>query len=145
MAAPSTYTEETLAAFMVVELDDVARVLGWSDLSHLQEPINETLLAYGASDIADATDVTQLRALARVMAWRAACSALVTRYDFADPDGRYSRSQMFKAAQERVAAAESAAAGWLPSVMLVSPVTYQYDPYMPLNDSQIERLFGGAA
>lgn len=142
MPAPSTYTEEELAAFMVSDLSEVGQVLGWSDLSHMQEAVNDTLLALDVAEIGDA-DVTGLRAVARVMAWRQACAALVARYDFADPDGRYSRAQMLKGAQQRVIECERMAVEYLPSVMVavISQASYSYDPYVPLSEAQIERLF----
>jgi hypothetical protein len=112
MAAPSSYTEESLSEFMAATLKDVAAVLGWdeSPLTHLQEAVNETLLALGLSDIADAADIKLLRAHSRVQAWTAACAALSAQNDFAADGGDYKLSQMYANALKQLAAAQSALA-----------------------------------
>lgn len=71
MPAPTSYTEDTLADFMQAVLKSVATDLTWTDTADYQEAINETLLAYGAADIADASNITKLRLLARREVWRA--------------------------------------------------------------------------
>lgn len=131
MAAPTAYTEATLATFMLAELGDVAGVLEWTAQSHVQEAINEALLVYGVSTIADATDITRLRALARRQVWRSAINSLTTRYDFSNPEGEYKRSQMVKAAATRLAQAESDAMPYDPNIgaAIVTSITSSADPY----------------
>ena len=110
MAFSDTYTEEGLAAAMVAELSDVAAVLGWTGLAHLQHAVNRTLRLYGVSDIASATDPEKLEALAFWQAWAAAVKALSARID-QDADGAdLKRSQYVKHAQACLAQAAAEAA-----------------------------------
>lgn len=131
MPAPTAYTEATLATFMLAELGDVAGVLGWTTQDAVQEAINEALLVYGVDDIADATDIPKLRALARRQAWRSAVNSLTTRYDFTNPEGEYKRSQMVKAAATRLAQVESDAMPYDQNfgAAVVTTVTASADPY----------------
>lgn len=131
MAAPTSYTEATLATFMLTELGDVAGVLEWTAQADVQEAINEALLVYGVNDIADATDISKLRALARRQAWRSAVNSLTTRYDFSNPEGDYKRSQMVKAAATRLAQAESDAMPYdlTLGAAIVTTIDHSADPY----------------
>lgn len=138
MAAPAVYTEIDLSTFMLSQLGDVADVLGWTALADVQESVNETLLAYGVSDIADASDITKLRALARREAWRLAMASLLTFYDFSNPEGQYKRSQMLAGAGHRLSDAESAA---LPydlnaGAAIINAIQSTTDPYAPLCASE---------
>lgn len=108
MSVPSSYTEETLASFQLVSLSDVAGILDWTaDTPEIQEAVTETLLAYGVEDIASATDIRKLRALARVQAWQAAADALASRYDFEADGGRYDREKLHAHALAQLAAARA--------------------------------------
>jgi len=131
VAAPTVYTEATLATFMLAELGDVAGVLAWTGQANVQEAINEALLVYGVSAIADATDIPKLRTLARREAWRRAVSSLLTRYDFSNPEGEYKRSQMVKAAATSLAQAEADAMPYDPNIgaAIITAIEHSADPY----------------
>lgn len=134
MPVPMSYTENALAYLIVVKLSDVATSLGWDAASfEVREAVNDALLAYGVSDIAEATDVQKLRAFALVMGWRAAVQALSARYDFSTGNHRFSRSQQFKAAESALATAEREASPYgLPgSEVKTYQVVYTDDPYGP--------------
>jgi hypothetical protein len=96
MAAPTSYTEDTFKAYLHSVLGDVASALGWTvDGGDYDEILNETLLAYGTSDIADATTIRKLRALGRVELWRQVMRDVAADYDFRTADGaQFSRSQI---------------------------------------------------
>ncbi len=102
MALPVTYTEPTLAEFMETILGPTATALGWTvgtnDAGSFAEPVNETLLAFGVSGIADATDIGKVRAIARWQAWRAAADALASKFDISTDGQSLSRSQLHKQA-----------------------------------------------
>ena len=51
MAAPTSYTEETLATFMHTKLGKIASALGYAAASSYSEEVSDTLLAYGTDDI----------------------------------------------------------------------------------------------
>lgn len=132
MSVPSSYSDATIADFMLATLGDVGTVLGMTDAS-FEEPIIDTLLAYGEDDIADATDISKLRALARVQAWRTALRNAAARYDFADGTENLKRSQIFAHIQAALASAESDASVFASEdssyVVGRATVTYANDPY----------------
>jgi hypothetical protein len=114
MAVPSDYTEYTLAGYQQSVIGNVGGVLGWEldtdqqSPGDYQEPVNEALLLYPVSDIANAGDMNLLRACARVAVWRAVIGGLVAYYDFSDgtPTLSLKRSQMLASAKEALAIAE---------------------------------------
>lgn len=135
MAAPSSYTEETLAAFMLAALNKVAASLGWTSLADVQEAVNDTLLAYGVSDISAATDVTKLRALARVAVWQQVVAAVAVAYNFSADGGSYSRSQLQDMALKALAQAQTMAASYDPNYRITTAkIVYKHDPYLPIAD-----------
>lgn len=125
------YTESSLAQFIITTLGPMASTLGWDPESHIVgEMVTDIALLYG-DDIADATDMGKLRAITRMVAWKAAVQALTAYYDFQSDDERFSRSQMHKAAMASLAIAEGDAAqyGIGPHVAVFATVDYVDDPY----------------
>ena len=99
MALPTAYTETTLSDFMIAVLGPTATALGWStDDDSLAEAINDTLIAIGATDVADVTDIEQVRAVARWQAWRWAADALASKFDVSTDGQSLSRSQLYEQA-----------------------------------------------
>lgn len=128
---PVSYSEETLAAYMLAVLADVGSVLGF-DGDEFDEAINDTLLAYGEDDIADATDIAKLRALARVEAWKLALIAAAARYDVSDGTQSLKRSQILSQIKSALAVAvddASAYTGDDSNVVGRATVVYADDPY----------------
>lgn len=110
MPVPTAYTETELAAYMHSKLGDVAGALGYSvDIGDYDEAVVDTLLEYGVSDIANATNVKKLRALALVEAWKKALADLAIRHDFSADGGSYSRMQMHEMATKNLEAAKTSA------------------------------------
>lgn len=114
MPAPTIYTEKTLADFMHEVLDEVAVLLGWAApaddaLGKYKEPVNEAVLAYfgGAGDLADATDVRRLRAVARVEVWRAVADKTSGDYDYENATDKFKRSQINAQAIKAMARAQT--------------------------------------
>jgi hypothetical protein len=111
MAVPTAYTEDTLAEYMHSALREVATTLGFAPGDgDYDEAVNEALLAYGVTDIAEATQIAKLRTLARREAWRQAQSAAAARFDFSADGGDYSRSQLHKQITTNLERAEADAA-----------------------------------
>jgi hypothetical protein len=143
MAIPTSYTEATLKAFMHAELREVATALGWTVVAgSYDEPLIETLLAYGVSDIVAATDIRKLRALARREVWRAVASATAGDHDFSAEGASYSRSQIHAQALAMLTRAESDAgrydAGGGYAVTISK--THYADPYQRMTMEEREAL-----
>lgn len=134
MALPDKYTEASLKAYMHAALGPIAGVLGWSvDEGNYDEPLNDTLLAYGVSDVEQVTGAEQLkrlRALARYQVWKAAVSGLAALYDFETDGQRFERSQLMRHAEQALALAESEALPYLAEYSIgVIRVEHPHDPY----------------
>lgn len=131
MVAPTSYTESSLAAYMHAVLGDTAGVLGWAQPANYLDVVDNTLLAYGVSDIAEATDIAKLRALARREVWRAVVAALVPHVDFETDGQRVSESQMRRAAESALAVAEADCAALNIGAYAVQVGTFRFtnDPY----------------
>lgn len=133
MAIPSSYTEFSLAAYMLAVTGNVAAALGW-DIENFDEAVNDALVAYGVSSIADATDIAKLRALAKVEAWRTAVNGTAADIEFSADGGTYKRNQMHEqalAALERAEAAAMAAGyadSYAPAISMGSMI--HVDPYL---------------
>lgn len=139
VAVPTVYTSATLAEFLRQDVGPIGAALGWSvGGNSYDEPIIDTLLAYGVSDLADATDIAALRALARRAVWQQAVRHLASRFDFSLDQQSISRSQMQKMAKEALAAAEADVlvfASTFPGavggagVVDIVPISRLHDPY----------------
>lgn len=107
MAPPTSYTEASLAAWMKAEIRDVATLLNWTSTTpgDYAQAVNRTLRAYGVSDIASATDMEKLEALALREVWKAAVSALTAAHDYEADGGDYKLNQALQAAERMLARA----------------------------------------
>lgn len=114
MPLPAAYTEETLAQFMHTVLGPVASTMDYvtpeGDAGDYAEAVNETLLAYDISDIADATDIKKVRVLARREAWRKVMDETAGHYDVSADDASYKRSQLHEQAKANFEQAATEAA-----------------------------------
>lgn len=145
MTVPTAYTEASLAEFMIAALGDLGADLGLTGPgADFDEAINDVLIAYGADDIADiagASNIAKLRALARVQAWRLAVVQAAARYDMSDGTQSLKRSQLMGAAEKALAIAEADAAVYGTSddgsgySVAVDAIVYSSDPYAYLPDS----------
>jgi hypothetical protein len=137
MPIPTTYTEKQLAEFMHLTLGKVAEALGLhfgpEDAGDYAVAVENTLLAYGADDIATISgteSIRKLRALASVCAWRYAVTNFAALYDFSADGASYSRSQLFAQAKESLDLAEDQAVPYAASYAAkIVPVDHKHDPY----------------
>lgn len=105
MTAPVTYTDAELAGYMARSLGTaVVTSLGWTaadaisdeDLGIYGEPVLQTKIELGVSDISEMTsfeEIKTLRAVASWQVWEAACRFVSDRYDENTGSTRYQRSQ----------------------------------------------------
>lgn len=131
MTVPTVYSESVLADFMLQALGSIATVLSLDAVS-FEESVNDVLLAYGVDDIADADDIQQLRALARVAAWKRALTEAASKYDVSDGTMSLKRSQLLTQIRATLSIAETDAAPYLDDGVAVasrSAVVYADDPY----------------
>lgn len=94
MALLSAMAEADLALFCQGQLHRLSKIIEWDSMVDYVDVVDDTLIAYGVSDISEATDIAKLRALARVEVWQAAVAALVPDVDYTDPDGSNSMAQL---------------------------------------------------
>jgi len=136
---PGAYTESGLALYMHAVLGAVASLLGYTAPGSYTEQVNDALTALGLTDIASATDVTALRAVARREAWKKAQADAAALYDFKADGGDYSRSQVLAGIAKSLASAEQAAAAYVSDderyAASVTPVAYN-DPYSWSDDAE---------
>ena len=110
MSVPSSYSASELAAYMHGELRKVAAMLGFTAPDSYTQAITRTLLAYGVTDIASASNVPRLLALSSVEAWRLATQQLTPEFNFSTDGRAQDRGDLFKHCKEMLADAESNAA-----------------------------------
>jgi hypothetical protein len=118
---PTTYTQTTLAEWMRDELLATATVLGMGDPTHpgYTTAIRRTLRAYGATDLAQATDVVKLEALALIEVWRSVANQAATAINFEADGGRYDRKEIHKQALTMLGQAQATYAELYPVVVTV--------------------------
>lgn len=116
MAIPTAYTEDSLKEYMLSVLEEVgAQFFEWSP-DNFTEQVIQTLLWYGnVRDVAGATDLIKLRALAAYTAWLKAWGAAVALEDFEADGGNFKQSQIFKQIGQRLLAAWGEAYSYLPA------------------------------
>ena len=129
MALPTSYNEATLALYMITVLGGLAETLGLTT-DDMTEAVNDVAAACGVSDVVDATDVKQVRALAKVAALRVAQTKAAGWYDFSADNGDYKRSQVQKQVSDLLKAAEGEALLYAPDYGIqVGAFNYVDDPY----------------
>ena len=135
MALPTSYTEVTLALYMVTVLGGLAETLGLTT-DDMVEAVNDVAAACSVTDVANATDVKQVRALAKVAALRTAQTTAAGWYDFGADGGDYKRSQVQKQVSDLIEAAEQEALLYAPEYSIqVGTLRYPDDPYpFPVDD-----------
>jgi hypothetical protein len=110
MPIPSSYSEQELATYMRDGvLQSTAGVLGLTTIEQFDEAVNDALIAYGVSDVADATDIPKLRAAAQLCAWRLAQTVAAGDYAYSADGASYQRGQVFEHITKMLAAAERTA------------------------------------
>lgn len=144
MAAPATYTEETLAIYMRDGvLKDLSAALGWTLVpDDYQEGINEALLMMevdSISEVSGRANIQKLRYAAQIAVWRQVVNATAGDYNFSADGGRYDRSQVHEMGTKNLDRAESdgMAFGLTPNYQVeIDSVKYTHDPYQYIPDDE---------
>ena len=134
---PVSYSETELKSFMATILGPVADALGWTVVANsFDEAVTDTLLAYGESDIADATDITKLRALAAVAVWRQAQQAAAGLFNWSTFGDKYDMADVQSRIAKSLALAESNAVNYSADYAVAfTNVRFSQDPYRSVLDS----------
>ncbi len=136
MAAPTSYSDASLAAFMVVELGPIADVLGWvPGTPRVEYAVYSVARSLGVAAVSAATDMAGLEAVARLTIWQGAESALVTAIDITIDNESLKRSQLSDHAKAmviryqdqciRLGVGDVASGG----IVTIHPVARDQDPY----------------
>jgi hypothetical protein len=99
MPVPTSYDEDGFKAYLHGRLNrgGVADAFGWTVAAgSYDEIVNDTLLAYGVADVAEATDIAKLRALGNLALWEAAKEAAVLEVDYSADGASFSREAIFR-------------------------------------------------
>jgi hypothetical protein len=142
---PTAHTDVTLAQYMADELGDFATLLGWAvaedGAGDFRPAVHDTLRGYGAANVATATDVARLEALASAAVWSRAARASAHLHA-ASTDGSSWNPQ--QAHEHAVAMAQEAARAALPYVasygLHQQRIVHRNDPYTYLTDEERSRL-----
>lgn len=86
MSLPTQYNELSLREYMFSVTKRAAEQLKLNS-STFREAVTDTMLRYGVTDLASATDIGKLRALAKVEAWRVIVEASAADFDFGQSNG----------------------------------------------------------
>jgi hypothetical protein len=145
MAAPSSYTESTLAEYMHTVLGDVATQLGWTAADSYDNAVDEALLAYGCASIADvsgAQNIALLRAYARAEVWNQVAAYTTADIDFSADGASYSRSQLHSHArtQAALASADVQQRGGYGYTVRNTHIDHAHDPYQYRPDDERVRF-----
>lgn len=138
MAVPTSYTEESYVAFLSRELGALGGVLDWN-AAKWNDVTNDALRAYGVDDIDDATDTGKLEALGRVCLWQAAIDGLASYYNFSDPGGSSSESDLQRNAVVALRNAQRRASRYVSIYSVRSTrIVRDDDPYAVVSSAEFE-------
>lgn len=145
MPAPTEYSENDLAEYMIEILADIATVLGWDgDTPQITRAVYAVQRAYPDDDLEDvsgATDMPLLEALARREALKAAATALAARVDIGSPAGDAKLAQQHAQCMRMLSLATFEAEQLLGDVasqaIVVRPVRHTEDPYRVQGDAEL--------
>lgn len=139
MAFPHSYDEGELASYMHAVIGKTAGVLGWTAPESYREAVNDALLAYGVTDIAEATDITRLRACARLAVWQAVADDTAAFYTFATDQQRFERRQVHEHANAMLTRARVTAMRHGIGLTIEADPIERIDPYTVVPDSERRR------
>ena len=141
MPVPTVYNEAGFAAYLTSVLDKLADTLDWDASDpRVQEAVTDTLLEYGASNIAtivDGTGIRRLRALGRRAIWRAVVQATANFYSLSDNGQKLERQQVNEQAREAFKLAEAECLEFDPIYAAqVVKINRPHDPYTVMPDEE---------
>ncbi|MCA9936192.1 MAG: hypothetical protein H6662_15605 [Ardenticatenaceae bacterium] len=142
MTVPSAYSEATLKTYLhgILSRGGIAATLDWQiEAGSYDEIITDTLLAYGVDDIAEATDVAKLRALARLALWEAVETAVPLEINYTADGATFNREAIFQHVQTMLQRARLDAFAYTDDYQVdVLGVQRDYDPYDAIDFDLLE-------
>jgi hypothetical protein len=111
-----------------------AEMIGWTVAGDsYAEVINDTLLAYGVADIAQAADVSKLRTLGRMCLWQMAKTAVIPEVNYSADGQNYSREAIFQHIDNMLSQARIDALPFYDTGYQMDMYGVSYDdPYAPI-------------
>lgn len=135
MPIKTSYSEPELATFMLDALGPMQGELGWTGVADVQAAINQTLRDMGVqasiTEVSGAAECGKLEAFARRAVWDRVVDFLAVEHDFSKDGQKFDRSQLQEMAKVALAKAETRAALYDDSELIVGlqSVEYTQDPY----------------
>lgn len=134
MPIPTIYGETDLKVFMERAIITLSDVLQWSIMDgDYDQAVTDTLLLYGVTDVADATDIGKLQAYARVAVLRNAefaATGLVDQTVLGDSAKLSQIQDLIRAALAVAERQASSSYGLVTAAtVVVTPVLYTDDPF----------------
>lgn len=138
MPIPTSYTEDSLGAYMHRSLGEMAVLLQLTaDAAGFSDQIADVLIACGVDNIASVTDIAKLRAVAKREAWKLAMERTAIAYNIAMDDQRLEREKLHDHAVAMYNSASVQAARYVTDDSSYSVTIYNirdpYDPYAPVD------------
>ncbi len=126
---PTAYTDDKIKQYMLSLLEGVGPSADWTT-NNFNESVVDVLIDYGTTTVASCSDITKLRALARVHAWRKLASAVSGDFDFAADEAEYKRRVVYEHALRQLEEAERLAWRYLDRNQAeTGSMTWEDDPY----------------
>ena len=155
MPAPSTYTEPEYIDFLhgLVVNARLDTLLQWEPLTNgaaYTDIVIDLLLAFGKTTVDEMTDMSQVRAVGRVLVWRKVLEGLALVYDYSTDAGSYSRGQIHThvatllANAEREASRIGGVAGEIATSMpdaTITELSRPDDPYAPGSQARYNQRY----
>ena len=111
----------------------VAEAFGWTVAAgSYDEIVNDTLLAYGVTDIGDAADLAKLRALGNLALWQAAEEATVLEVSYTADNTTFNREAIFQHVAAMLAQARLDALPYDDGYQVDVYSVARHDPYSPI-------------
>lgn len=134
MSVPTSYTDETFAAYLQAELGPVATMLGWSQGGgQFEEPTNDALLELDLTETASvpASQIQAFRTLGKLATWRRVASSLAADIDFSADGASFSRGKMQEQAFAKIKDLETQAEQFMSATAVIATqrIDYPDDPY----------------
>ena len=138
MAIPTSYSENDFRVYLYTILGETAGALGLEPIpADFDEAVYDTLNDYGVSDLSEATDITKLRLLGKLNAWKRALAVVSSDYNFSDAGAKYDRSKVFDQIEKNITKLKLEALPYLSAYQIgVSTIDWKNDPYeyVPVED-----------
>lgn len=137
MTIPASYTAPALATWLTTQVYDFGKFLlptsgSKTTVAAVIEAnvVDNVVMAYGKTDIADCDDIKKLRLLGRIEVWKAICSSLALNEGFSDGESTYYAPEAYEIALKNLRQAEADGMQYTASYAITSgKLIWKDDPY----------------